>query len=103
MEPTFGSIHPSETKRRLMQGEKLNMIDVREPEEVAAGMIPGAKHIPLGELLFRHSEIPQTGEIIMICRSGGRAGRACEYLTAQGYQGLKNMTGGMLEWEKTVE
>jgi rhodanese-related sulfurtransferase len=99
----FGNIHPSEVKRRLMQGEKLNMIDVREPEEVAAGMIPGARHIPLGELPFRHDEIPQTGEIIIICRSGRRADRACEYLSAQGFRGLKNMTGGMLEWEKTAE
>jgi rhodanese-related sulfurtransferase len=93
-------IDPSEIRQRLANGEKLNMIDVREDDEVAYGMIPGAKHIRLGELPERIKEIEQTGEIIMICRSGARSGRACEYMTALGMSGLKNMAGGMLKWEE---
>lgn len=96
---SYGTIHPSEIKERLQRGETLNIIDVREDEEVAAGMIPGAKHIPLGQLPARYGEIPQTGEIILVCRSGNRSGRACEYLHMLGLQGLKNMVGGMLAWE----
>lgn len=95
----YGTITPAEVKARLEKGESLNLVDVREDEEVAAGMISGAVHIPLGELPFRFGEIPQTGEIIMVCRSGNRSGRACEYLQAQGLKGLKNMVGGMLEWD----
>jgi len=94
-----GIITPSEVKERLSKGEKLTLIDVREAEEVQEGMIPGAKHIPLGELPYRYQEIDTTGEIIMVCRSGARSGRACEYLEHLGLKGLKNMTGGMLEWE----
>jgi rhodanese-related sulfurtransferase len=94
------TILPHEIKQRLDQGEKLNIIDVREAEEVAAGMIPGAKHIPLGELPVRHTEIPQKDEIILVCRSGGRSGKAYDFLMSKGYIGLKNMTGGMLEWDK---
>ncbi|OPA78535.1 sulfurtransferase [Paenibacillus selenitireducens] len=93
-------IQPEEIKARLERGESLNMIDVREPEEVALGMIPGAIHIPLGQIPERLEEIEQTGEIIMICRSGYRSERACEYMTQLGIQGLKNMEGGMLAWSQ---
>jgi len=92
------TITPKEVKDRLMNGEKLNIIDVREDEEVAEGMIPGAKHIRLGDLPMRLSEIEQNGEIIMVCRSGRRSERACEYLEHMGFNGLKNMVGGMLKW-----
>ncbi|NQX57560.1 rhodanese-like domain-containing protein [Paenibacillus qinlingensis] len=93
------TILPSEIKARLAQGEHLTLIDVREDEEVAEGMIQGAIHIPLGQLPERLSEIPQVEEVILVCRSGNRSGRALGYLEANGYKGLKNMTGGMLEWE----
>ncbi|OCT17020.1 sulfurtransferase [Paenibacillus pectinilyticus] len=93
------TILPSEIKARLAQGEKLTLIDVREDEEVAEGMIQGAIHIPLGQLPDRLSEIPEVDEVILVCRSGNRSGRALGYLEANGYKGLKNMTGGMLEWE----
>jgi rhodanese-related sulfurtransferase len=99
MDP-FDIITPAEIKERLKSGEKLNLIDVREDEEVALGMIPGAKHIPMGEIPVRHEEIDTTNEIIFICRSGNRSGRVCEYLHTLGYKGLKNMTGGMLEWDE---
>ncbi|WP_127587605.1 rhodanese-like domain-containing protein [Paenibacillus koleovorans] len=92
-------ISPQEIRERLAKNEKLNMIDVREDDEVAAGMIPGAKHIRLSEIPDRYEEIEQTGEIILICRSGNRSGRACQYLASLGIPGLKNMSGGMLEWD----
>jgi rhodanese-related sulfurtransferase len=95
----MNTILPSELKARIQQGEKLHIIDVREDEEVAMGMIPGAKHIALGQLPERHNEIPRTGEVIMVCRSGNRSGRACEYLEMLGFDNLTNMTGGMLAWD----
>lgn len=96
----MNTIMPSEIKNRLSQGEALTVIDVREDEEVASGMIPGANHIPLGQLPDRHNEIVKSGEIILVCRSGNRSGKAYEYLESLGFTCLKNMTGGMLEWEK---
>lgn len=93
------NISPAEIKQRLTNGERLNMIDVREDDEVAAGMIPGAKHIRLGELPDRHEEIERSDEIIMICRSGNRSSKACQYLQSLGIPNLKNMTGGMMEWD----
>ncbi|NRF92739.1 rhodanese-like domain-containing protein [Paenibacillus frigoriresistens] len=95
----MNTILPSEIKKRLDLGEQLAIVDVREDDEVAAGIIQGAIHIPLAQLPDRLSEIPQVEELILVCRSGNRSGRAISFLEAQGYKGLKNMTGGMLEWE----
>jgi rhodanese-related sulfurtransferase len=96
----MNTILPSEIKNRLAAGESLNIIDVREEEEVAQGAIPGSRHIPLGQLPERYNEIERTDEIILVCRSGGRSSRAYEYLQMLGITGLKNMTGGMLAWDQ---
>jgi rhodanese-related sulfurtransferase len=96
----MSTITPEEIKKRMEQGETLTLIDVREDEEVAAGMIPGAIHIPMGEIPERHNELSRTDEVILVCRSGARSGRVQEYLEAEGFTGLKNMIGGMLGWEK---
>ncbi|WP_211745360.1 rhodanese-like domain-containing protein [Paenibacillus sp. Marseille-Q4541] len=93
-------ITPAELKARLQSGEVIQLIDVREDEEVAAGMIPGAKHIPLGQIPNRLDEIEKTEETIFICRSGYRSERACEYLTDLGYPGCVNLVGGMIAWSE---
>lgn len=92
------SISTIDLKERLSQGETLTIIDVREAEEVAEGMIPGAIHIPLGDIPSRFSEIQQNDDIILVCRSGKRSQKAYEFLEAQGYTNLFNMDGGMLQW-----
>lgn len=97
------NIIPLDVQERLARGEKLNIIDVREPEEVATGMIPGAKHIRLGEIPHRKAEIDPNVETIMVCRSGNRSGQACDFLMNQGYHNVKNMMGGMLGWKGPVQ
>lgn len=97
------NILPLDVKERMAKGEKLNIIDVRENEEVVQGKIPGAKHIRLSELPDRLHEIDPNVETIMVCRSGNRSGKACEYLLNQGYRNVKNMMGGMLNWEGEIE
>ena len=69
-----------EVREMLENGEQLNLIDVREDDEVAEGIIPGAIHIPLGDVEARISELDKSKEYIVICRSGGRSGRATEFL-----------------------
>jgi rhodanese-related sulfurtransferase len=99
---TYGEISTQEVNEQLKQGKKLNLIDVREDEEYAAGHIPGAKHLPLGQLPTRVQELDKAAEYIMVCRSGARSGMASEWLAEQGYK-VKNMVGGMLEWRGEVE
>jgi rhodanese-related sulfurtransferase len=96
----YATITPEQLKARLEAGERVRMIDVREAEEVAEGMIPGAVHLPLGELPQRLDEIPQDEEVVIICRSGGRSARACQYLAMLGFTNPVNLAGGMLAWNE---
>jgi rhodanese-related sulfurtransferase len=86
----------------LTEEKELNIIDVREVDEVANGKIPGAIHIPLGLLEFRMHELDKSKDYIMVCRSGARSGRATQFLESYGFHVI-NMTGGMLAWEGKVE
>lgn len=91
-----------EVERLLQEGKKLNIIDVRETEEMAEGKIPGAVNIPLSILEFRIHELDQTKEYILVCRSGSRSGLADELLASRGFRVI-NMRGGMQAWEGEVE
>jgi rhodanese-related sulfurtransferase len=95
-------ITAAELAEKIHKGEKVNIIDVREDFEVEQGKIPGAKHIPLGQLPERLDELDKKEQYFMVCRSGGRSGSACEYLSSLGYD-VTNMVGGMLAWEDEVE
>jgi len=95
-------ITTKEVEALLNKGEQLNIIDVRETDEVAAGKIPGAVNIPLGLVEFRMHELDKSKEYIMVCRSGGRSGRASQFLEGQGFKVI-NMAGGMLAWEGKQE
>jgi rhodanese-related sulfurtransferase len=77
--------------------ETVTVLDVREPAEWQAGHIEGALHMPLSTLPLRVSELPE-GEILVVCRVGGRSAQACMYLGQQGHAVI-NLAGGMLEWE----
>lgn len=91
------TITPSEVQARLQSGDTLYMLDVREPNEWAAGHVAGALHIPVGQLSERRHELDPKRELIVMCRSGNRSGLACELLEEMGYQ-VTNMTGGLNDW-----
>lgn len=74
------------------------IVDVREPEEVAEIAVPGAIHIPLGQLAARVNEIPADGEVLFLCRSGNRSSYATEFYRQQGHERTANITGGILAW-----
>lgn len=86
----------------LDANEDLNIIDVREAEEVAEGMIPGAIHIPLGSIPERVSELDSSKEYIIVCRSGRRSANACQYLESEGFNVI-NLEGGMLDYDGELE
>ena len=95
-------ITAKELEQKIKSGEKMNIIDVREDDEVAMGKIPGSTHIRLGEIPNRIDEIDKHQHYYMVCRSGGRSGSACEYLAQNGYN-VTNMVGGMLAWEGEID
>ena len=95
-------LYASEVNELLMKDKSLTIIDVREVDEVKVGKIPGAINIPLGLLEFRMHELDKSKEYLVVCRSGGRSGRACQFLSSYGYKVI-NMSGGMLSWDGEVE
>ena len=95
-------ISAKEVQKNLEQGQSLSLIDVREVVEVEEGRIPGTLHIPLGLLEFRMNELSKNEPYIIVCRSGGRSGRATQFLESQGFD-VTNMVGGMLAWEGEVQ
>jgi len=82
---------------QLVNGSDAQIVDVRETDEVAAGMIAGARHIPLGELRNRLDELDKSRPVVAVCRSGRRSAAAADQLAAAGFTAY-TMTGGMLEW-----
>jgi rhodanese-related sulfurtransferase len=73
------------------------LLDVREDDEWAAGHVPEARHIPLGQLGARAAEVPQDEDVYVICRSGNRSARAAQALTGAGWRAI-NVAGGMYDW-----
>jgi rhodanese-related sulfurtransferase len=93
---------PNEVESLLKEKSPIHIIDVREVEELKAGKIPNAIHIPLGLLEFKIQDLDKTKEYIMVCRSGGRSSMAAKFLEDHGFTVI-NMTGGMLEWSGPTE
>ena len=96
------SILPKELKQRLDQGENLTLIDVREENERDICHIGGSL-IPLAQVPERVNEIPRDTPVVVYCRSGGRSGKAIEYLQGQGFTNLINLSGGVLRWSDEVD
>ena len=95
------TITVDEVKRRMDSGEKLHLVDVREPNENAEFNIGGIL-LPLGMIQsMQTDEIDdlKDEEVILYCRSGNRSGRAAMFLETMGFTNTKNLSGGMLAWQ----
>lgn len=96
------NITVEEVKNRLEKGEKINLVDVREPAENAEFNI-GGKLVPLG--MIQTMQIDELDdlkgeEVICYCRSGNRSGQACLILDMLGFKNTKNLSGGMVAWQE---
>jgi rhodanese-related sulfurtransferase len=91
----------AELKQRMDNGEELNLFDVREEWEFEEYNI-GAQLIPLPQLPQRINELQalKNEEIILHCRSGARSGQAKEFLKQRGFTNVRNLIGGMVEWQQ---
>ena len=96
-------ITPVDLKKKLDAGETPFILDVREPNEYQINRIPGSTLIPLGDLPRRYQELPRDREIITQCKMGGRSARAQDFLKSVGFNNVKNLRGGILEWIDKVD
>lgn len=96
-------ISPDELKRKLDSGERLVLLDVREPFEYEICHLPGAKLIPLGELRARVNQLDTSDEIVVNCLSGVRSTQGAALLTEVGFRKVRNLAGGLRAWANDVD
>jgi rhodanese-related sulfurtransferase len=82
---------------RLRADGGVRVIDVRQPDEYEEWHIPGSELIPMADLPDRLDEIGTDETVYLVCRSGGRSHRSCEFLVGQGRNAL-NLLGGIIAW-----
>ena len=84
----------------LNQGKSV-ILDIRSPEEFAAGHIRDARHIPLSELKSRTSELDKfkSKSVIVVCSSGSRSARAASVLKSAGFGEVYSLDGGLAAWQ----
>ena len=89
---------------RLLDAGKAQAVDVREPDEFAVGHIPGAKLLPLGDVLTRAEEVmpDKNAQWLIYCRTGRRSADAVRKLESLGYTDLRDL-GGILSWPYEIE
>ncbi len=97
------SLTPAELQARLDAGDVPQLLDVREPEELAICQLPGVVPIPLGELLARFDELESDRPVVCICHHGIRSARAAGFLISRGFTQVINLTGGMDRWSAEVD
>jgi len=93
----YQEITPSALQAMQAAGA-LQLVDVRNSDEVARGIIAGAKHIVLNDLPMRCNELSDDPPIVVYCHSGVRSAHACMYLAEQGFTELFNLQGGIMAW-----
>ncbi len=93
---------PEELKQRLDAGDKLFVLDVREPNEYQICNL-GGHLIPLNDLPKRVSELDPASEIVVHCKMGGRSAKAVDFLKQQGFANVHNLVGGINAWAERID
>jgi molybdopterin/thiamine biosynthesis adenylyltransferase/rhodanese-related sulfurtransferase len=103
----FGSRVPEITAEELQalraRGEKIVLVDVREPHETAISDLPGSIKIPLGSLPQNLSKVQPSDDLVVFCRSGGRSAQAVQFLIGKGYARTRNLVGGINHWAEAID
>ncbi len=80
------------------------LLDVREPWECATACIPGALHIPMGDIPSRaHTELDPDVPIVVVCHHGARSLSVAMWLRHQGFDHAQSLAGGMEQWSRTID
>lgn len=96
-------INPVELKQQLDSGRPLVLLDVREPEELLLARLPGALHIPMGEVPGRLHELDPDAEIVVLCHHGIRSASVAQFLAQRDFARVVNLAGGIDAWSAAVD
>jgi rhodanese-related sulfurtransferase len=101
--PDIGVIEPIALKARLERGDRIFILDVREPFEISVAPFPGASHIPMGDIPSRLTELDPDRETVVVCHHGVRSAQVAMYLARQGFERVLNLTGGIDAWSEDAD
>ncbi|MBI2954173.1 MAG: rhodanese-like domain-containing protein [Chloroflexi bacterium] len=99
----YATIPPQELQARMDTGEKLVIVDLREPELFRAGHIPGARNIPFEQFDARMNELKPDDDIVLVCHVGQMGDVSGSLLAERGYPKVANLAGGMTRWDGKLE
>jgi len=91
-------IEATELAQWLEKEDHVQVVDIRQPQEVAAGVVPGSEVMPMHTIPLRIQEIKQDKPVVLVCRSGARSAQACMFLAQNGYDNIYNLRGGIISW-----
>ena len=95
-------VTPQQVKEMRARGEHAVYLDVREPNEWNLGHLPGAMHIPRGNLETKvEAAIPRDRKVVIYCAGGNRSALAADTLQAMGYGDVMSMSGGFTGWAQS--
>jgi rhodanese-related sulfurtransferase len=97
-------IKSDELKAKREAGERLTLLDVREPWEFSAAKIEGSLHIPMGEIPARaNNELDPDDHIVVVCHHGVRSLNVTAWLRQQGFEKAQSLSGGIDHWSRAVD
>lgn len=99
----YATLATQELQAQIDAGEKLEIIDLREPELYRAGHVPGAKNIPFEEFNDRINELNPGDKIVLVCHTGPMGDVSGSLLAEKGYAKVSNLKGGMAAWSGKLE
>lgn len=101
--PSLPEISPQELRQKLDENQVLFLLDVREQSEYDIVHLEGARLVPLNTLPQHLDSIPSDKEIVVYCHHGQRSLYATAYLQQNGYDDVKNLTGGIDQWAVEID
>jgi len=99
----MSEISPQDLKARLDRNEPPLLLDVRQDWETRMCRLPNAVHIPIEEIELRVGELDAGDDIVVYCHQGVRSAAVAEYLRSLGFKSVRNLSGGLDLWARTVD
>jgi len=96
---TYSEIQPHDLVA-MRESRPVLLVDVRNADEVARGIIEGAVHIPLAMLPIQYEALNKAENIVFYCHSGVRSAHAAAFAVNKGYKNVYNLAGGVLSWAR---
>jgi rhodanese-related sulfurtransferase len=104
--PGVPELSPTEFSQRwpdYARGVGVVLLDVREPAELEMASVASALHIPMREIPAKLNELDRDTPLVVMCHSGGRSRRVAEYLLANGFSRVFNLSGGIDAWSTQLD